>query len=48
VKLPGQPAARQHRASAVFAAISGPSAATVATVGKMSIMELHSRNDPEK
>lgn len=34
-------------ASAVFAAISGSSAATVATVGKMSIPELRSRNYPE-
>jgi C4-dicarboxylate transporter DctM subunit len=35
-------------ASAVFAAISGSSAATVATVGKMSIPELRARNYPEK
>jgi tripartite ATP-independent transporter DctM subunit len=35
-------------ASAVFAAISGSSAATVATVGKMSIPELRRRNYPEK
>jgi len=35
-------------ASAVFAAISGSSAATVATVGKMSIPELRSRDYPEK
>ena len=34
-------------ASAVFAAISGSSAATVATVGKMSIPELRARNYPE-
>ena len=34
-------------ASAVFAAISGSSAATVATVGKMSIPELRQRNYPE-
>jgi C4-dicarboxylate transporter, DctM subunit len=34
-------------ASAVFAAISGSSAATVATVGKMSIPELRKRNYPE-
>lgn len=34
-------------ASAVFAAISGSSAATVATVGKMSIPELRRRNYPE-
>lgn len=35
-------------ASAVFAAISGSSAATVATVGKMAIPELRARNYPEK
>ncbi|MBV6659108.1 MAG: TRAP transporter large permease subunit [Devosiaceae bacterium] len=35
-------------ASAVFAAISGSSAATVATVGKMSIPELRARKYPEK
>ncbi|WP_299285615.1 TRAP transporter large permease subunit [uncultured Tateyamaria sp.] len=34
-------------ASAVFAAISGSSAATVATVGKMSIPELRERKYPE-
>ncbi len=34
-------------ASAVFAAISGSSAATVATVGKMSIPELRARDYPE-
>ncbi|WP_299727995.1 TRAP transporter large permease subunit [uncultured Tateyamaria sp.] len=34
-------------ASAVFAAISGSSAATVATVGKMSIPELRARKYPE-
>jgi len=33
---------------ALFAAISGSSAATVATVGKMSIPELRKRNYPEK
>ena len=33
---------------AMFAAISGSSAATVATVGKMSIPELRKRNYPEK
>ena len=33
---------------ALFAAISGSSAATVATVGKMSIPELRNRNYPEK
>ncbi|NKB76412.1 MAG: TRAP transporter large permease subunit [Gammaproteobacteria bacterium] len=32
----------------IFAAISGSSAATVATVGKMSIPELRQRNYPEK
>ena len=35
-------------ASAIFAAISGSSAATVATVGKMSIPELGRRKYPEK
>lgn len=34
--------------SAIFAAISGSSAATVATVGKMAIPELRKRNYPEK
>ncbi|MEM8647723.1 MAG: TRAP transporter large permease subunit, partial [Pseudomonadota bacterium] len=34
--------------SALFAAISGSSAATVATVGKMSIPELRRRQYPEK
>jgi tripartite ATP-independent transporter DctM subunit len=34
--------------SAIFAAISGSSAATVATVGKMSIPELRSRKYPER
>ena len=33
---------------AIFAAISGSSAATVATVGKMSITELRKRNYPER
>ena len=33
---------------AIFAAISGSSAATVATVGKMSIPELRKRNYPER
>ena len=33
---------------ALFSAISGSSAATVATVGKMSIPELRKRNYPEK
>ena len=33
---------------ALFAAISGSSAATVATVGKMSIPELRKRENPEK
>ncbi len=35
-------------ASAIFAAISGSSAATVATVGKMSIPELRRREYPER
>jgi tripartite ATP-independent transporter DctM subunit len=34
--------------SAIFAAISGSSAATVATVGKMSVPELRKRQYPEK
>ena len=34
--------------SALFAAISGSSAATVATVGKMAIPELRARQYPEK
>jgi tripartite ATP-independent transporter DctM subunit len=34
--------------STIFAAISGSSAATVATVGKMSIPELRKRNYPER
>ena len=43
-----RPAARQHRRLAIFAAISGSSAATVATVGKMSIPELRKRAYPER
>lgn len=49
--LKGLPGSLLHvniGASAVFAAISGSSAATVATVGKMSIPELRARNYPEK
>ena len=46
-KLPGGLLHVNVGASAVFAAISGSSAATVATVGKMSIPELRSRNYPE-
>ncbi len=48
--LKGLPGSLLHvniGASAVFAAISGSSAATVATVGKMSIPELRRRNYPE-
>ena len=39
---------RQILGCAIFAAISGSSAATVATVGKMSIPELRKRNYPER
>ena len=46
--LPGSLLHVNIGASAVFAAISGSSAATVATVGKMSIPELRARNYPEK
>ena len=46
--LPGSLLHVNIGASAVFAAISGSSAATVATVGKMSIPELRRRNYPEK
>ncbi|MFL4469220.1 TRAP transporter large permease [Tateyamaria armeniaca] len=45
--LPGSLLHVNIGASAVFAAISGSSAATVATVGKMSIPELRARNYPE-
>lgn len=47
-KLPGGLLHVNVGASAVFAAISGSSAATVATVGKMSIPELRQRAYPEK
>ncbi|MFD2205474.1 TRAP transporter large permease [Kiloniella antarctica] len=47
-KLPGGLLHVNVGASAIFAAISGSSAATVATVGKMSIPELKKRNYPEK
>jgi len=47
-RLPGGLLHVNVAASAVFAAISGSSAATVATVGKMSIPELRSRDYPEK
>lgn len=46
-KLPGGLLHVNIGASAIFAAISGSSAATVATVGKMSIPELRRRNYPE-
>ncbi|AVO37437.1 TRAP transporter large permease [Pukyongiella litopenaei] len=46
-RLPGGLLHVNVGASAVFAAISGSSAATVATVGKMSIPELSRRNYPE-
>jgi len=47
-RLPGGLLHVNIGASAVFAAISGSSAATVATVGKMSIPQLRARNYPEK
>ncbi len=46
-RLPGGLLHVNVGASAVFAAISGSSAATVATVGKMSIPELTRRNYPD-
>ena len=46
-RLPGGLLHVNVGASAVFAAISGSSAATVATVGKMAIPELRSRGYPE-
>ncbi|MDJ0684226.1 MAG: TRAP transporter large permease subunit [Alphaproteobacteria bacterium] len=46
-RLPGGLLHVNIGASAVFAAISGSSAATVATVGKMSIPELRRREYPE-
>ena len=47
-KLPGGLIHVNVVGCALFAAISGSSAATVATVGKMSIPELRKRNYPEK
>ena len=47
-KLPGGLIHVNIVGCALFAAISGSSAATVATVGKMSIPELRNRNYPEK
>ncbi len=47
-KLPGGLIHVNVVGCALFAAISGSSAATVATVGKMSIPELRRRNYPEK
>ena len=47
-KLPGGLIHVNVGGCALFAAISGSSAATVATVGKMSIPELRKRNYPEK
>ena len=46
-KLPGGLIHVNILGCAIFAAISGSSAATVATVGKMSIPELRKRNYPE-
>jgi len=47
-RLPGGLLHVNIGASAVFAAISGSSAATVATVGKMAVPELRKRKYPEK
>ena len=47
-RLPGSLLHVNILGCAIFAAISGSSAATVATVGKMSIPELRKRNYPEK
>ncbi len=47
-KLPGGLIHINVLGCAIFAAISGSSAATVATVGKMSIPELRKRNYPER
>ena len=47
-RLPGGLLHVNVGASAIFAAISGSSAATVATVGKMAIPELRKRGYPEK
>ncbi|SNY89947.1 TRAP transporter, DctM subunit [Cohaesibacter sp. ES.047] len=47
-RLPGSLLHVNVGASAIFAAISGSSAATVATVGKMAIPELRKRKYPEK
>ena len=47
-RLPGGLLHVNVAGSAIFAAISGSSAATVATVGKMAIPELRTRRYPEK
>ncbi|MFK7761832.1 MAG: TRAP transporter large permease [Roseobacter sp.] len=47
-RLPGGLVHTNIVACTVFAAVSGSSAATLTTVGKMSIPELRSRNYPEK
>jgi C4-dicarboxylate transporter DctM subunit len=47
-KLPGGLLHTNIVGSALFAAVSGSSAATLTTVGKMSIPELRRRNYPEK
>jgi C4-dicarboxylate transporter DctM subunit len=47
-RLPGGLLHVNIAGSAIFAAISGSSAATVATVGKMSIPELRKRHYPER
>ncbi len=48
MRLPGRLLHVNVAGCALFAAISGSSAATVATVGKMSIPELRRRNYPER
>lgn len=47
-KLPGKLLHVNIFGCAIFAAVSGSSAATAATIGKMSIPELKKRNYPEK
>ncbi len=47
-KLPGRLLHVNIFGCAIFAAVSGSSAATAATIGKMSIPELSKRNYPEK
>ncbi|MGA7278550.1 MAG: TRAP transporter large permease subunit [Desulfocapsaceae bacterium] len=47
-RLPGRLLHVNIFGCAIFAAVSGSSAATAATIGKMSIPELHRRDYPEK